>query len=231
VAQAKIRDIVSSEAYATAADFEQVFTEDMSVLYLLSLLLTGDQDKAEECFVAGIRDSAKGNRVFKEWARSWARRNIIKIAIRLIAPGQNSAGAVQNPAVTRAMDKVPLLLRTEVSAILELPPLERFVFVMSSLERYSDHDCSILLACTRRDVAVVRARAVRRLAGLLGFQPKNQADPRSKKSAVPENLRPVIELLIARRGSASIVSKGSTTGGNYEVQNDHVFEGHLTRSN
>ena len=29
---------------------------------------------------------ARGNRVFKEWARSWARRTIIQSAIRLIAP-------------------------------------------------------------------------------------------------------------------------------------------------
>ena len=52
--------------------------------------------------------------------------------------------------VTRMMDKVPMFLHAEVSAILELAHLERFVFVMSVLERYSDHDCSILLGCARR---------------------------------------------------------------------------------
>ena len=203
MAQANSREIVSSEAYATAADFEQIFTEDMSVFYLLSFLLTGDQYKAEECFVAGIGESANGNRVFKEWARSWARRTIVRSAIRLIAPRQNLAGAKRNLVVTRAMDKVPLLLRAEVCAILELAPLERFVFVMSNLERYSDHDCSILLGCARRDIAAARARAVRYLVGLLKFQPKTQAAAGSQKSAAEESSGPVIELLIARHFATS----------------------------
>ena len=203
MAQANSREIVSSEAYATAADFEQIFTEDMSVFYLLSFLLTGDQYKAEECFVAGIGESANGNRVFKEWARSWARRTIVRSAIRLIAPRQNLAGAKRNLVVTRAMDKVPLLLRAEVCAILELAPLERFVFVMSNLERYSDHDCSILLGCARRDIAAARDRAVRHLVGLLKFQPKNQAAAGSQKSAAEESSGPVIELLIARHFATS----------------------------
>ena len=116
MAQANSWEIMGSEAYATAADFEQIFTDHMSFLYLLSFLLTGDEHKAEECFVAGIGESAKGNRVFKEWACSWARRTIVRSAIRLIAPRQNLANAKQNRVVTRAMDKVPLLLRAEVFA-------------------------------------------------------------------------------------------------------------------
>jgi DNA-directed RNA polymerase specialized sigma24 family protein len=205
MAQANSWEIMGSEAYATAADFEQIFTDHMSFLYLLSFLLTGDEHKAEECFVAGIGESAKGNRVFKEWACSWARRTIVRSAIRLIAPRQNLANAKQNRVVTRAMDKVPLLLRAEVCAILELPPLERFVFVMSTLERYSDHDCSILLGCARRDIAAARDRAVRHLVGLSEFQAKNQADPGSQKSAVEESSGPVIELLIARHFATSAV--------------------------
>jgi DNA-directed RNA polymerase specialized sigma24 family protein len=199
MAQANSREIVSSEAYATAADFEQIFIEDMSVLYLLSFLLTGDRDKAEECFVAGIEESTKSNRVFKEWARSWARRSIIQSAIRLIAPRESSAGARREPAFSRDVDdKVPLLLRAEVYAILELPRFERFVFVLSSLERYSDQDCSILLGCARRDIAPARARALRDLARLLGFQPTKQGDFSSKRSTLVGNSGPVMELMIAR---------------------------------
>ena len=40
--------------YATAADFKQIFTEDINSLYLLSLLLTGSPEKAEKCFVEFI---------------------------------------------------------------------------------------------------------------------------------------------------------------------------------
>jgi len=198
MARANSTEIVSSHVYATAADFEQIFTEDMSGLYLLSFLLTGDGDKAQECFVAGIGESTKGNRVFKEWARSWARRTIIKSAIRLIEPRHRPGSAPRNPAVARTTDKVPLALQAEVSAILELAPFDRFIFVMSALERYSDHDCSILLGCARMDVTAARARALRQLRRLLNFQRQDQAQADSEHLAVHDNARPVIELTIAQ---------------------------------
>ena len=72
--------------YATGSDFCRIFKENMNGLYLLSFLLTGDHVTAEKCFVQGLDDSRKGNRVFREWARSWARRTIIQNAIQLIRP-------------------------------------------------------------------------------------------------------------------------------------------------
>jgi DNA-directed RNA polymerase specialized sigma24 family protein len=168
----------------------------MSALYLLSFLLTGDRKKAEECFVSGIGESTKANRVFKEWARSWARRTIIQSAIRLIAP-LHSDGVVRSPAAGRAMDKLPLVSQAEVSAILELRPLERFVFVMSALERYPDHECSILLGCARRHVIDARARALQHLGRLMKPQ-KNELGTDLERLAVRENTREVIELTIAR---------------------------------
>ena len=196
------KPIMSAGAYATAADFQQIFTEEVDSLYLLSLLLTGNHEKAEECFVAGIGESAKGNYVFKEWAHSWARRTIIQSAVRLIAPRERSASAIRNPVDAVAMDKVPLLLHAEVRAILELASLERFVFVMSVLEHYSDHDCSILLGCPRRDVATVRARAMQQLVTLLGLKHRNPADSSLTNSARPENTDTGIELMIAQHFAA-----------------------------
>ena len=58
----------------------------MNSLYLLSFLLTADREKAEQCFVSGLEDAVEGNPVFKEWARSWARRVIILNAVRVINP-------------------------------------------------------------------------------------------------------------------------------------------------
>jgi DNA-directed RNA polymerase specialized sigma24 family protein len=187
-----------SVAYATAADFRQIFTEDINSLYLVSLLLTGNQEKAEECFVAGIGESTKGNYVFKEWARSWARRTIIQSTIRLIAPRERSATAIPNIDVPRGMDKVPLVLHAEVRAILRLAPFERFVFVMSVLERYSDHECSILLGCPRRDIVTARARAMQQLVTLLGLKHKGPAHAGSENSTAPENGETVIQLMIAQ---------------------------------
>jgi len=185
--------ILSDGAYAVTADFEQIFTEEMSALYLLSFLLTGDPEKAEECFVSGIAECARANRVFKEWARSWARRSIIRSSIRLVEPLQQSDHAVQSPTAVCAIDKLPLVSHEEVRAILELKPVERFVFVMSALERYSDHDCSGLLGCTRRNVIEARARALQHLGTFMNPQSTEFEDP-----AVRENAAPVIKLTIAR---------------------------------
>src|SRR5215467_15447594 len=157
---------VSAGPYATVADFKRIFTEDVNRLYLLSLLLTGDPENAETCFVEGIGQSTKGNQVFKEWARSWARRTIIQSAIRLISP-LGSTTATRTADVIQVVDKVPIVLHAEVCAILELAPFDRFVFVMSVLEHYSDNDCSILLGCARREIAPTRTRAMQRLVRLL----------------------------------------------------------------
>jgi len=75
-----------TRADETREAFCQVFQKDLSSLYQLALLLTGDYRDAESILVAGFEECAGGNPVFKKWARSWARRIIITKAIRLIAP-------------------------------------------------------------------------------------------------------------------------------------------------
>ncbi|MGA8272140.1 MAG: hypothetical protein WB919_11330, partial [Candidatus Sulfotelmatobacter sp.] len=72
--------------YSNSEDFGKIFIEDLNGLYQLAFLLTGDQKKAEKCFVSGIEDCVNENRVFKEWARSWAKRSIIQNAIRELRP-------------------------------------------------------------------------------------------------------------------------------------------------
>ena len=129
-------------AYATRADFCQIFERDMNSLYLLSFLLTGDQASAEGCFVRGLDDSTKGNPVFKEWSQSWARRRIIQNAIQMLRPKPTDHSAGGAPSERTA---VPAMIPAEMSGIVELPAFERFVFVMSVLEHYSDQECSLLL--------------------------------------------------------------------------------------
>lgn len=174
-AKENAKQIVSAGGYATAADFKQIFTEDINSLYFLSLLLTGNHEKAEECFVEGIGESANGNHVFREWARSWARRTIVQCAIRIIAPRERTESEIRTADVARLANEVPMELHAEVRAILALAPLERFVFVMSVLERYSDLDCSILLGLARRDIATVRVRAMQQLGRSLGLTRESQA--------------------------------------------------------
>jgi hypothetical protein len=146
-----------STAYTTSADFCRIFSEEMSSLYLLAFLLTANAEKAEQCFVAGIGDSVEGNPVFREWARSWARRTIVLHAIRMMKPAQKTITIAETESVRRNIEP-------RLRAILALDTLERFVFVMSGLEGYSDQDCSALLGCSLQTIADARARAVQQLA-------------------------------------------------------------------
>src|SRR5260370_28463425 len=71
---------------ATGTDFWNILTDEMHSLYLLSFLIIADLDKAEQCFVSGIGKCEEEIGVFMEWAQAWARRTILKRAIRMIMP-------------------------------------------------------------------------------------------------------------------------------------------------
>jgi hypothetical protein len=151
--------------YTTGADFCRIFKEDMKSLYLLSLVLTADSAKAEQCFVAALDDCAGGNQVFKEWSRSWARRAIVKNAVRLIAPEPIYANGISSIAVASgATDRARTEVQVEISALFDLNSFERFAFVMSILEGYSDQDCALLLGCTRQAMIAARVRAAQKIA-------------------------------------------------------------------
>jgi hypothetical protein len=143
--------------YTTRVDFCRVFYEQTRSLYRLSFLLTADEDKAQQCFVSGLEDCVKGNSVFKEWARSWARREIIQSAVRVIHPRPIEEHA---PTSSGSNNKTLAAEPPEFAAVLLLDPFERFVYVMSVLEHYSDQDCSLLLGCAQRDVVGGRVRAL-----------------------------------------------------------------------
>ena len=147
----------SFAGYAVARDFCRIFDQDMASLYLLSLLLTADRGLAEECFVSSLEESTKSPHVFQEWARSWARRVIVQKAIPMIGP-QRAGSNEPNRNAGRTLSGP-----TEFAAILQLPAFQRFVFVMSTLERYSNQDCALLLDCTRDEVVAARLGALQQL--------------------------------------------------------------------
>lgn len=153
-----------SSVYATGGDFCQIFHEEMNPLYFLGLLLTGDSAKAETCFVAGLDDCSDGKPVFKEWARSWARRTIVQNAIRLIGPKPGHSDWIPGSTARGKIADANWNASLHLNAVLELPVFDRFVFVMLVLEKYSEHECSLLLGCTRRDVIAARERAFGYLA-------------------------------------------------------------------
>ncbi|RZU42178.1 hypothetical protein [Edaphobacter modestus] len=147
--------------HATGTDVWNILTDEMNSLYLLSFLLTADLDKAGQCFFSGMGECAEEIGAFMAWAQARARRTIVQHAIWMIMPA---------PERTDEFPFVPLK-RSAVSgeanlfgSILRLNAFERFVYVMSVLEKQSDDTCSTLLRCSRRDVMIARALAIERLA-------------------------------------------------------------------
>lgn len=150
--------------YATVEDFCRLFSKGMNELYRLSFLLTADHQKAEQCFVTGLKDSMRSNGVFKEWARSWAKRTIIQSAIGKLKPqaGASSSTFIVLPCVRELATSEES--HFALKAVLALPDFERFVFVMSVLEHYSTHDSALLLRCPPAEIREARAWAVGQMA-------------------------------------------------------------------
>ena len=187
--------ITRAGEYATTDDFRRIFDENMSSLYLLAFLLTADHRRAERCFVSGLEDAVGGNPVFKEWAHSWARRVIIQNAVSLIKlrPGDGS-GRLSSASVD-SEKTLPAERHVEVSAVLGLEPFERIVYVMTVLEHYSDHECSLLLGCARRDVLPARTRALEEIARQTELHDRRLPVTAAQNSGLHEGASSVIALL------------------------------------
>jgi DNA-directed RNA polymerase specialized sigma24 family protein len=152
--------------YAGTEVFSQVFSDNRDVLHRLALLLTGDQEKAEQCFVAGLEDSVNTNRVFKEWARSWAKRAIIENAISILKPSPGQHAAPSPEEVAQSGVRLPSVPDRDpaISSVLALDAFERFVFVITVLEKHSEHECALLLNSPLRDVRNARIQAREHIA-------------------------------------------------------------------
>jgi DNA-directed RNA polymerase specialized sigma24 family protein len=178
--------------YATKGDFCRIFEKDMNRLYLLSFMLTGDRATAEQCFVGGLHFAQEGNPVFKEWAESWARRTIILNAIRMMRPRSMSGTTLSAPDRSAGQTATE---PAEMAEIAQLPALERFAFVMSVLEHYTDQECSLLLGCARGDVAAARTRALQRVgrsAELQGKAVSIGSDQKTMGDDLGSNLQPKV---------------------------------------
>ena len=152
--------------YASCEDFQRIFEEDLHGLYQIAFLLTGDHEKAERCFVAGLEDCVKESRVFREWARTWAKRVIVKNAIRELHPqSSRSNSSARVPVVF--CPKLPFSDPSghfDKDAVSRLGDFERFVFVLCVLERYREHECALLLGCSDSEIREARTQAIEQFA-------------------------------------------------------------------
>ena len=145
------KPVVKNEEYALASHFCELFVNELESLYQLAFLLTGSSERAEKCLVEALEDCKKA-KVFKPWAKSWSRLAVIERAIKSMSmePGNSwTAAEFGSP---------------EQAAITNLKGLDRFVYVLSVLEKYSVRDCAILLRTHKREITEAQVRALKEVS-------------------------------------------------------------------
>lgn len=157
----KRSDGKGSSGYASHSDFYAIFIQQLNCLYSLAVILTGNELRAEECLLAALDSCEQRDLVFKESAVSWSRRAVIKIAIRSMSPAPFSPARHYLLGNRSNLNFDP---DVSIECVLELPAFDRFVFVMSVLEGYSDRDCALLLDCSCADVVAARIRAFQQIS-------------------------------------------------------------------
>ena len=155
-----IRQPIVRRTHANAMSFCRVFTDEMDSLYSLALLLTADGELAEECFLGALDDCRNEPEVFREKASARSRRAIIKRAFQRMRPVAQRDRASDQGHGSDRLEQIPLRL-------LQLGAFERFVFVMTVLERYSACECATLLDCRVKDVERARIAALKFLGAPL----------------------------------------------------------------
>jgi DNA-directed RNA polymerase specialized sigma24 family protein len=149
--------------YATPEDFEQLFAKQKIELLRLSLQLTVNAAKAEKCLILAMRDCLSRSTVSKDRVRTWARRMVIRNAIRLVWEMPNELADESGFEFQLQPSGLPLEALQDSVEILTLPNLDRMAFVICVLERYSILDCALLVGKSPQEVYEAMVRAKRRL--------------------------------------------------------------------
>ena len=153
--------------HATADDFQKLFATEMGAFYRLAFLMIADSAKAEECLIVAMKECIHGISIAEGWAETWARRVVVRNAIRMAAEfKKQSLDEVSNEAPHSTCSPTPRQAErfAEFAGILALRDFERIVFVLCVLERYSIRDCALLLGRSQQDVNAAKIRAIEQLA-------------------------------------------------------------------
>ncbi len=178
--------LTEEDTYAKAEDFQRLFAREMTDLFRLSLLLTADAEKAERCLTLAMRDCMTNSTVSKGWAFVWARRTVVRNAIRLVLETEytipNDTCSEAGPDFHLQPREYRIEALRDSLAILELPDFDRLVFVTCVLERYSILDCALLLKRSPKDVDSARARAINQV---VSAEERNRYEPATTSPTSP----------------------------------------------
>jgi hypothetical protein len=150
-----------SSQFTTSADFCELFMDDSRGLYLLSILLTADHQKAKRCFIASRDECIGRNSLFRGWAHSWTRRTIARNAVRMLTPNPGPCDFELTATFAAASLREPFLAR-----VLALGDFERLVYVLSVLEEYADQNCADLLRVSPQRIRETRNCALKHIGHL-----------------------------------------------------------------
>jgi hypothetical protein len=149
----------------------QFLVSHMEQYYSLALLLTGSEVDAESCFVHALNAWSKACPnlvpIVEEVANQRIKRVVVDCALRVCDPllcDLPREFALETRGEKLASHRSPWL-----GAILQLGTFERFVFVLSVLESYSDAECANLLHCRLEDVAESRVQALSSVSAALSY--------------------------------------------------------------
>lgn len=146
------------DEYTTAEEFCSIFNRSVDRHYLLALLLTCSESKALECVVLALEDCQKAQ-VFKPWADSWARLSVIDRAMKIMGIGSHDSLEVD--PYKQPLDRIP----SELASVMKLRTFQRFVYVLTVLEKYSIRDVAILMKRSKREVMEVQQEALVSVSG------------------------------------------------------------------
>ena len=145
------------DEFAGEEEFVSVFESERMGLERLALLLTANTEVANRCLRLALRECIANSTVSKGWILSWARRVVIRNAVNLLMRGGGerlieTIGNWEQGLIGFSAEDSPEPI-ANYEPILDLPEFDRLVFVICVLERYSMHDCSLLLGRSPRDVS------------------------------------------------------------------------------
>jgi hypothetical protein len=161
--------------YATHIDFCDVLRNETKHFYLLAFLLIANHQESEHCFESMVEEAFREQTVLKEWVRSWIKRRLIENAIKMVSPASARSPQKRDPW---GLGQCEPHREHTIDTVTTLAVFERFVFVISILERYSDRDCALLLGCGANSVAQARIRALRRLSDRAAVLSRGDQDGR-----------------------------------------------------
>jgi hypothetical protein len=150
--------------HASSADFCRLFAQEMAYLYKLAFLLTAAHKEAEQCLLSALDEALGAHGVHRLWALSWSKRAVIKQAILMTTLEPIRDNTTRDGWEDKEYESPAC---TVINSVTQLAPIERFVFVLSVLERLSYRECAVLLSCTPQNVFDTQVRALQRLPTLV----------------------------------------------------------------